>query len=63
MECAICFEEKENKHVILSCKHSVCSECYKKICVCPFCRKEIKDSIIILLYKRLENYYYSYMFS
>ncbi len=39
-KCSICYENK--LHIMFdNCVHGVCIQCYKKIIICPMCRKDI----------------------
>lgn len=52
--CKICYQsyddDSKKPYIISPCSHTICLECLKEIlslnCNCPFCKKEIKASII-----------------
>ena len=48
--CSICLRNynliRRNPMVLVSCGHSVCSECLIRIIKCPICRLDIEDTII-----------------
>ncbi|CAE7352985.1 rngB [Symbiodinium natans] len=49
-ECCICYEGGPQVRV-LSCKHSICTDCCRKIrsTCCPMCRKDIEDALLLEL--------------
>ncbi|CAE7694401.1 rngB [Symbiodinium sp. CCMP2456] len=49
-ECCICYEGGPQVRV-LSCKHTICTDCCRKIrsTSCPMCRKDIEDSLLLEL--------------
>ena len=65
-ECCICLDEKVVIQGIFKCKHTVCSDCYRKLnkVICPLCRSDAVKPIyhpiselIIDFYKCNHQYY------